>query len=135
MNRPIDYYIKHLPFKVRQEIFRLMEEINPVRVKDLIEKPIEYPGLKMRGYSDAAIEEYIEDAQQDFMNVNICMNKNNRPSLFSDPCDTYRSSIEYNDLMKKKTPDELVKQFGCTWDDYVPIILHPLEEFESQKSL
>ena len=52
--------------------------------------------------------------------MNDFMIENERYPIFSDSKDTYLSSTEYVEVLKKKTPDELRNKFGCEWKDYVP---------------
>lgn len=122
-NREIDYYIKNLPFDVRQEIFRLLDEINSSRVKDLLEKPEGYPSFKSMGYSSEKILRTLQQSSNDFRKANNYMMENERYPLFSAPEDTYQSSLEYVEILKKKTEKELLEKFGCTWEEYVPRIL------------
>ena len=56
-NREIDYLVKNLPLKVRQEIFKRLDDINPVDVRMLLERDDEYPSFRMLGYTTEGIEE------------------------------------------------------------------------------
>lgn len=47
--RMIDYYIKGLPMKIRQEIFRKIDDVNPIRVNELLEKSENYKSFRDRG--------------------------------------------------------------------------------------
>ena len=55
--------------------------------------------------------------------TNIRRNKKNingRKKLFPEPEDTYKSSVMYVHLMKKQSKEELLEEFGCLWEDYMP---------------
>lgn len=120
MNRKIDYYIKGFRFDVRQDIWEALDNINPVTVKNLLGKPDGYPGLKIMSFSDSDIAEYIKNAALKFKKANDLMVSNGGRPLFSNPEDTYSSSLEYTDMMTKRTEEELLDIFGCSWDDYDP---------------
>ena len=122
-NREIDYYIKNLPFDVRQEIFRLLDEINSSRVKELLEKPEGYPSFKSMGYSPEKILKTLQQSSNDFKKANNYMMENERYPLFGNPEDTYQSSLEYVEILRKKTEEELLEKFGCAWEEYVPRVL------------
>ena len=47
--------------------------------------------------------------------------KFHRPPFFSDPRDAYQAALEYIELTRVKTAEELLAEFGCTWDEYVPV--------------
>lgn len=46
MIRAIQYYIKNLPFDVRQEIFKRLGDINPIIIKQLLEKEQNYKSFR-----------------------------------------------------------------------------------------
>lgn len=118
--RPIDFYIKGLPLDVRLEIFARLDKINPAKVEKLLEKPTGYITFRKMGLTDEGIARQIAITQERLCYVNAYMTENGRCPLFSDPMDTYQSSIEYTHFMNKRTPEELWQEFGCTWEDYVP---------------
>ena len=120
INREIDYYIKGLPFDVRQEIWKRLDIINSARVKELLEKNEGYPSLKCVGYSPENILAILKKCSERFQSVNDYMMENGRYPLFTDSNDTYKSSLEYVEILKKKTTEELLEIFGCTWEEYVP---------------
>ena len=119
-NREIDYLVKNLPLKVRQEIFKRLDDINPVDVRMLLERDDEYPSFRMLGYTPEGIGELLQQSSEKFQNLNDFMMENERYPIFSDSKDTFLSSTEYVEVRKKKTPDELINKFGCEWKDYVP---------------
>lgn len=125
--RPIDFYIKGLPFDDRQEIFKRMENCIPGKMGKLLEKPIGYPMFRSLGYGQEEIARQEEKSAARFRGVNEYMHICGRPALFSDPEDTYRSAKEYVDLMAKQPKDVLYSRFGCTWEEYVPGECHPDE--------
>lgn len=118
--RMIDYYIKGLPMKIRQEIFRKIDDVNPIRVNELLKKSENYKSFRVKGYSDCDIIMALQDSARDFAAVNEVMVKNGRPPLFKKPSDTYESSKRYLELLKREDEETLVKYFGCTWDEYIP---------------
>ena len=120
--RPIDFYIKGLPFDVRQEIFKSLYTVGFGKIEKLLEKPIGYPRYRSMGYTDEQIIRQETKSSARFAAVNAILAENGRPPLFLDPSDTYRSALEYTFLLKKQPPAELTAQFGCLWDEYVPIV-------------
>jgi hypothetical protein len=120
ITRTIDYYIKGLPFDVRQRIWELLDDINPERVRKLLEKTDGYPAFHSIGYSEESIAKIIQQSSERFRALNEYLEENNRYPFFSDPTDTYNSSLEYNDLIKKKSTEKLFEEFGCLWEEYVP---------------
>lgn len=119
-NRSIDYYIKNLSIDVRQQIFNMLRDVNPSIVKKLLEKNEGYPSWKRIGIKDEDIAEMLAESATMFSAINKTMIENERPPLFGKPSDTYDSAQKYVDLLKEKTPEELEKEFGCSWEDYVP---------------
>lgn len=118
--RPIDFYIKGLPFDVRQEIFKRLDDAGVGKIEKLLEKPIGYPRYRSMGYTDEQIARQEAKSTARFSAVNAVLAENGRPPLFSDPGDTYRSALEYTVLLKKQTAEELTERFGCLWNEYVP---------------
>ena len=119
-DRAIDYYVKGLEFDARQEIFAAMERINMSHVQKMLEKHIGYPRYKSMGYTDEQIKHQEKMGVDRFIRVNELMNINGRKGLFSEPGDTYKSSVTYVHLMKKQSKEELLEEFGCSWKDYIP---------------
>lgn len=119
-DRPIDFYIKGLPFDVRQEIFKRLDAVGFGKIEKLLEKPIGYPRYRSMGYTDEQITRQEAKSIVRFAAVNAALTENGRPSLFSNPNDTYRSALEYAVLLKKQTAEELIERFGCLWDEYIP---------------
>lgn len=72
------------------------------------------------GYTDEDIQVLLNQCTQRFRAVNDYMEQNGRYPLFTDPTDTYRSALEYGDLLKERTAEELIGFFSCTWQDYEP---------------
>lgn len=126
-DRPIDFYIKGLPFDDRQEIFRRMEACLPGKMDKLLEKPIGYPIFRSLGYGEEEIARQETKSVMRFRGVNEHMHACGRPGLFSDPEDTYQSAKEYVDLMAKQPKEVLHNRFGCTWEEYVPGAYRPDE--------
>jgi hypothetical protein len=120
--REIDYYIKGLPLGVRQNIFRGLQGIGSMTIKCLLEKNEGYPKYKRMGLSDDKILNQIERAKKEFEAVNNIMMENERYPLFKDASDTYRASGEYVELLMKRKEEELIKKFGCTFEEYIPRI-------------
>ena len=138
--RMIDYYVKNLPFDARQEIFDALEEINVNIVKKMLEKESGYPGFRRIGYTDEDIASQLRKGTLRFERVNERMIQNGRPPLFTDPSDTYESSLRYVEIMRRYREREsdsilpsltdfgkrremvevLIEKMGCTWNDYVP---------------
>ncbi len=119
-DRPIDFYIKGLPFDDRQEIFRRLENCIAAKMEKLMEKPIGYPIFRSLGYGDEEIARQVEKSAARFRAVNEYMHTCGRPGLFSDPEDTCQSAKEYVALREKISKDALQEMFGCTWEEYVP---------------
>ena len=138
--RMIDYYVKGLPFDARQEIFNALERVNVLAVEKMLEKEEGYPRFRSVGYTNEDIEVHLRKKSLHFERVNELMIKNGRPPLFTDPANTYESSLRYVEIMRRyrqsendsKYPsltdfgkerewvDILIEKMGCTWDDYIP---------------
>ena len=121
-DRPIDFYIKGLPFDARQEIFKRLDAVGCGKIEKLLEKPIGYPRYRSVGYTNEQIIRQEAKSTTRFAAVNAILAENGRPPLFSDPSDTYQSAMEYAVLLQKHTAEELIERFGCLWDEYVPIV-------------
>ena len=119
-NRAIDYYIKNLSIEARQDIFNMLREINPSIVQKMLEKEDGYPSWKSMGINDSEIQMMLDASSQKFSAINKLMLDNKRPPLFAKTKDTYNCAQKYVDLLKEKTPEELQKEFGCSWEDYKP---------------
>jgi hypothetical protein len=124
-DRPIDFYIKGLPFDDRQEIFRRMEACLAGKMEKLMQKHIGYPIFRSLGYGEEEIARQEAKSTARFRAVNEYMRTCGRPDLFSDPEDTCQSAYEYVDLLKKVSKEELKERFGCTWEEYVPEQAYP----------
>lgn len=118
--RYIDYYIKGLPFDIRQELFNRIDSIGEMTVKCLLEKDEGYPKYKRMGLTNEEIFNQIKKTIARFEAVNDIMIANERYPLFTDPSDTFQSSQEYTEMLERKSEEELIEFFGCTWDDYEP---------------
>lgn len=120
MNRKIDYYLRGLNLEERQNIWQALDNINPNTIRNLLEEKLGYPSLKGMYFSEEDIREYINRAVSKFIAANNLMIKYHRYPIFSDPYNTYQSSQEYSDVMQQRTEEELLKIFGCIWDEYIP---------------
>lgn len=120
--RAIDYYIKNLPFDVRQEVYKKMKKVNPTIVNYLLERDMNYPSFRKIVLSEEGIEKWLAKSTANFEAVNNVMTENERYPLFEDAADTYKSAAEYVELLKLRTDEELVNMFGCTWEEYTPKI-------------
>lgn len=138
--RMVDYYVKGLPFDARQEIFNALERVNVLAVEKMLEKEEGYPRFRSVGYSDEDIASHLRKKSLHFKRVNELMIKNGRPPLFTDPANTYESSLRYVEIMRRyresdgdsvfpsltdfgkrrEMVDVLTKKMGCSWKDYVP---------------
>ena len=118
--RKLDFYIKGLPLIVRKNIYKKMEDINPVCVGYLLEKPQGYPHFTRIHYTQENIDRYIGNMKILFDNANNYMMENKRYPVFSNTNDSYKSATEYVDLLKVRPPEELEQEFGCTFQDYIP---------------
>ncbi len=138
--RMIDYYVKHLPFDTRQEIFAALDKINPLTIKKILEKDKGYPTYRSIGYTDENIANQLRKMNVRFQNVNELMVKNGRPPLFADTTDTYACSLRFVEIMRRyreresdsalpsltdcgvrrEMVDVLIQIMGCTWDEYIP---------------
>lgn len=119
-DRAIDFYVKGLPFDIRQGIFQRLDTVGVGKIEKLLEKNIGYPRYKSMGYNDEQIANQERKSVSRFKDVNDFMIENERYPLFSNPEDTYQSATEYVNLLKKKTKEELAEEFGCSWEEYVP---------------
>ena len=120
LDREIDYYIKGLSFDVRQEIWKRLDDINEIRVKQLLEKNEGYPAFRRMAYTDKDILTALNISTTKFQAVNDYMMENERYPLFTNSKDTYNSSLEYVELLRRKKKEELEEKFGCTWEEYIP---------------
>lgn len=143
--RMLDYYQKGLPAQVRQkELPDAFRKINDASAENMLEKPQGYPSFKRMGMDEEQIQDYLKQEAMSFKEINAIMIQNGRPPLFSEPDDTYKSSLRYFELIysyhssegKKKSEflnhgkesehvDELIKIMGCTWEEYVPQTYDP----------
>ena len=89
-------------------------------VKCLLEKDEGYPKYKRMGLTNEEIFNQIKKTIARFEAVNDIMIANERYPLFTDPSDTFQSSQEYTEMLERKSEEELIEFFGCTWDDYEP---------------
>ena len=139
MLKMIDYYIKNLPFDVRQEIFKAIGDINSIRIRRLLPNDGEYKSYREIGYTDEQMAEILRQTSERFQCVNDIMIKNGRPPLFADSSDTYECAKRYIELLRRyhkvrgerisaflnygqesESEEELIKIMGCTWEDYIP---------------
>ncbi|MCD7808041.1 MAG: hypothetical protein LUH02_01760, partial [Erysipelotrichaceae bacterium] len=131
--RKVDFLIKGLPVKTRRRFFKLMNNINPVSVEYLLDKPNNYKLLKSMNYTDENIENYLTRKTIDFKAVNDFMLDNNRYPIFTNPNDTYQSSIEYHELINMQPIENLINEFGCKYANYVPksyqLLKCPLDDY------
>lgn len=119
-DRSIDFFVKGLSFDVRQEVFQGLDKIGLGKIEKLLEKNDGYPIYRSMGYSDDQIANQEAKSVVRFQAVNDIMTSNERYPLFSNPEDTYQSAKEYLNLLKKKSKEELLAEFGCLWEDYIP---------------
>ncbi len=119
-NRSIDYYIKNLSMEVRQELYGMLDDVNPSTVKKLLEKEEDYPSWRSMGFKSDSIAVMLSKSSAKFATINKTMIENQRPPLFEKTSDTYSCAQKYVDLLKEKTEEELNEEFGCSWEDYVP---------------
>ena len=125
MVKKIDYYLQGLSIRDHFETWYTIDKINQAVVKDLLEKPDDYPTLRSIGLNDDMIRRYCKQAASRFQAVNEKMIALKRYPLFSDSEDTYGSSLEYCDLMQKREEEELIQFFGKTLSEYVPAVYEP----------
>ena len=119
--RALDYYMKGLPIDVRQRLFDHMDRgISETTMQWLLEREEGYPSLRGCGFSDDQIRQIGEAYVGKFAYSNQVMADNGRPPLFSDPHDSFRSAQEYLETMKLRSDEELLRLFGCSFEDYVP---------------
>ncbi len=131
--RKVDFLIKGLPVKTRRRFFKLMDNINPVSVEYLLDKPNNYKLLRSMNYSDKDIESYLTRKANDFKAVNNFMLDNNRYPIFTNPDNTYQSSIEYHELIDMQPIENLINEFGLKYANYVPksyqLLKCPLDDY------
>ena len=118
--RALDYYTKGLSIETRQRIFScLRNTINSVTMKEFREKETGYRSFHRMGLSDRQIE-MVWDRQADKFNyINQLMKDNNRPPLFSDINDSCKCATEYFHLMDYVDEEKLIREFGCSYEEYI----------------
>lgn len=121
--RSLDYYLKDMPYDGKRQVLLEMDKINAVMVQQLLEREKDYPTLRSMGFTDNEIQEYVDSSVETFQNVNKAMADNEREPLFQTPEDTFASSQAYVNLLKMKTDEELIEEFGCTIEEYQPKII------------
>ena len=118
--RKIDFYIKGLSMDVRQNVFKKMDAINPISVEHLLEKPEGYPYFKSIHYTQSDIDQYLQRMKKLFDDANNYMIENQRYPIFLNTNDSYKCAQEYIDVLTLRPLTELEKEFGCSFQDYVP---------------
>ncbi|MCD8028841.1 MAG: hypothetical protein LUF02_09355 [Erysipelotrichaceae bacterium] len=118
--RKVDFLTKGLPRKTRKRFFKLMDDINPVCVEYMLDKPNNYKLLRSMSFTDKDIENYLDRKANDFKAVNDFMINNNRYPAFSNPNDTYQISLEYHELLDMQPIENLINEFSYKYADYVP---------------
>ena len=116
----LDFYIKAMEPEARKQIFWDMQKINGIAIEHMLEKEVGYPRLKSMGLSKEDIEGYLAQYIKEFQNINNIMIGNKRKPIFEEPEDTLKSAQRYKYVNAKRTPEELLEIFGCTWEEYVP---------------
>lgn len=118
--RSLDYYLKDMSDEAKKDVLLGINNINIVMIQQLLEKETNYPTLRSMGFSDSEIQEYVESSAESFKLVNEAMVAGERYPLFQHPEDTLESSQEYINLLRTKTDEELIEEFGCTIEEYEP---------------
>lgn len=112
-SRALDYYTEGLPIEVRQKLFHHMkDEISPTMIRWFLEKDDGYPSFHSCGFSDDNIASIGATYVEKFELANQVMADNERPPLFSDPHDSYKSAQEYMRIMQERSDEELAGIFG-----------------------
>lgn len=112
-SRALDYYTEGLPIEVRQKLFHHMkDEISPTMIRWFLEKDDGYPSFHSCGFSDDNIASIGATYVEKFELANQVMADNERPPLFSDPHDSYKSAQEYMQIMRERSDEELAGIFG-----------------------
>lgn len=128
--RRIDFYTKGLPEENRKVVFQKLDDINPVSVSRIIEKPDDYPAFRRMGFSDDDINDYVLRMVAKFDDLNNYMMENNRYPLFSNAKDSYKSAVEYVDILQVIPMEQLVKEFGTDYEHYVPREYRPSQSHD-----
>lgn len=129
--RSIDYYLKDMSYESKKSVLRGINNINAVMVQQLLEKEKDYPSLRSMGFTDNEIQEYVQSSIDSFKAVNEAMIAGERYPLFQDPEDTLASSHEFMNLLRTKTDEELIQEFGCTIEEYEPKVYKKKSDRES----
>lgn len=119
-DRILDFLTKGLSLEARQTILEKLNNISPMSIKRVLEKPDDYPTLRRMGYTDDKIQRYLAQFESRFADLNEYLHSQERPGFFSDPSDTYKASKEYFHLLKQREPEEIEKIMGSSYEDYVP---------------
>ena len=121
-----DYYVKGLDIETRTGLLftRMKLDINSTVIDYLTEEPDDFISFRKMGAKDKDIDRIKRLYSGRFEAINEVFQKNNRPPLFPDTSYVYACALRYKDLLKKKTDEELISEFGCSWQDYVPEALN-----------
>jgi len=117
-NRNYDFYIKNFTSRLQQKLFILLQKIVPADVQAILEKDIGYPTFRRMGLKDEDIRGVIERYLEKFKMINELLIQNGVSPFFSDLSDEIKCCKEYIELLKERTTEEIIENFGCEWEHY-----------------
>ena len=120
MTTYLSYHLKGLPFDTRQEIHKRVDAVGVRAMENCLEAPDGYPGWRSVGYNDDDLARHLEKIKGRLRAVNEAVVLAERMPLFENPEDTYASAKTYFQLTEKRTPEELMAHFDCSFQDYWP---------------
>ena len=118
---PLDYFMKDLPIETRQKLHHLLyREISRTMMGYFSEKEEGYPSFRSMSFTDEDIARYWEVIKEKILEANLIMEEEGRGPLFTDPADSLRTAGEHGYLITARPAEELEKEFGTGYRDYVP---------------
>lgn len=114
--RVLDYFIKGLDMQVRLDLWRLLNDINSITLKHLMdEKHTTYYNM---GLNDEQIAVVAERYVKKFEGINEYMMSYGRCPLFYDCRDLKRTGTEFINYTKCRTTEEVEEIMGCTFEEF-----------------
>ena len=118
---PLDYRVKGLPIGTRQRLHHLLyREISGTLMAYFREKEEGYPAFRSMAFTEEDIEKYWDVVKERCREANRIMEAEGRGPLFSDPDDSLLTAREYRALLTPRPAEEMEKEFGTGYRDYVP---------------
>lgn len=117
--RILDYLTKGLSLEIRQIILEKLNNISPMSLKRVLEKPEGYPTLKGIGYTNEQIDKYLNNILNRFICFNEYIEKQNRKPFFN-TSDVYECAKQYFYILERREEEELKNIMGCSYEEYEP---------------